>query len=272
MVAQRERRAVSARVYVALFEDNVDGVLLTNPDGEIYAANRAACALLRCTEAQVVALGRAGVADVTDLRWGEAIDARRRHGAFRGQLRFRRADGSGFVAEVASATFDDAGELRSYVSFHDVSASVRLVDSAARDRRATASMVATLESVSDAYLAVDVDWRLTYLNRRAEQLLRVSRGEVLGNDLWAVFPTASQTNVGLNYREVMSSGATSTIEGYVEELDLHCEVRVCRLVGGGLGIYFLDLSGRRAVERERERLLAGARSDPGRSTQESREP
>lgn len=53
----------------ALFEHVLDGVLFTHPDGRILAANPAACALLRATEAQVCAAGRIALVDATDPRW-----------------------------------------------------------------------------------------------------------------------------------------------------------------------------------------------------------
>ncbi|QTE29529.1 putative bifunctional diguanylate cyclase/phosphodiesterase [Pengzhenrongella sicca] len=250
---------MNPRVYVALFDDNVDSMLLTSPDGSIFAANRAACRALARTEAEICALGRAGVADVTDTRWAEGIEARRRDGHFRGRVRMLRGDGSPLEVELSSAVFHEGGELSSYVSFHEVLDALDL----ARDvpeLRAAASVVETLESVADAYIAVDADWNLSYVNRRAEQLLRVVRREILGTDFWQAFPGTRDTTLGQHFRAVMRTGEADSVEGYFEEVALHCEVRAFGLLGGGIGIYFVDTSARFAVEQERERLLAAERS------------
>jgi PAS domain-containing protein len=47
-----------------------------------------------------------------------------------------------------------------------------------------------LESISDAFYAVDHEWRLTYINRRAEQFWGRRREELLGKCLWQEFPQA----------------------------------------------------------------------------------
>lgn len=49
--------------YRSLFENSIDGVLLTAPNGDILAAKPDACRLLGRTEAEICAAGRAGVVD-----------------------------------------------------------------------------------------------------------------------------------------------------------------------------------------------------------------
>lgn len=79
---------------------------------------------------------------------------------------------------------------------------------------------ATLESVTDAVLTVDRDWRITFLNERAEHLLRRDRheilGESLGESLWEVFPEAVDTPLYEAYRAAVRYGRTvETREEYV---------------------------------------------------------
>src|SRR3954470_441416 len=45
-----------------------------------------------------------------------------------------------------------------------------------------------LESVGDAFFAVDREWRLTYVNHRAEQYWGRQREELLGRNIWEEFP------------------------------------------------------------------------------------
>ena len=51
-----------------------------------------------------------------------------------------------------------------------------------------ARLEAVLESIGDAFVALDREWRYTYVNRRAEEALGRPRGEVLGRVLWEVLP------------------------------------------------------------------------------------
>ena len=51
-----------------------------------------------------------------------------------------------------------------------------------------ARLEAVLESVSDAFYAVDTEWRYVVFNRAAEQYFGVGRTAILGNVLWDLFP------------------------------------------------------------------------------------
>lgn len=122
MATERAQLQESERRYRMLFEHNLDGVLLTEPNGRILAANPAACALLGCTEEELRRLGREGVVDTADPRLAALLRERAEKGEARGELRFRRADGSYFDAEIASSAFvDGAGMQKSCIVVRDVS-------------------------------------------------------------------------------------------------------------------------------------------------------
>ena len=80
--------------YRALFENSIDGVLLTAPDGRVFAANPEACRMLGRTEEEICAVGRAGVVDQSDPRLPVVLDERLRTGKFRNELTLVRKDGS----------------------------------------------------------------------------------------------------------------------------------------------------------------------------------
>ncbi len=91
-----------------LFENSMDGILLTSPDGRVFDANSSACSILGRTRAQIIAGGRDGVLDASDPALAVAIKERQRTGRFHGELTAQRADGSRFPLEVSSAIFPDA--------------------------------------------------------------------------------------------------------------------------------------------------------------------
>jgi PAS domain S-box-containing protein len=57
-----------------------------------------------------------------------------------------------------------------------------------------------LESITDAFYAVDRDWRLTYVNRCAEQLWGKPRDQLLGCRLWEVFADVAGLETTEDYR------------------------------------------------------------------------
>jgi two-component system, NarL family, sensor histidine kinase DevS len=107
--------------YEAMFAHSLDGVMFTAPDGRTFAANPAACEMLRMTEAEICERGRGGIADPADSGWQEALAVRAKEGKVRAELSMRRGDGTRFMAELSSAVFTDAaGNLRACTTFHDI--------------------------------------------------------------------------------------------------------------------------------------------------------
>jgi PAS domain S-box-containing protein len=122
--------------YRALYEHSPSGVLFTSPDGEILAANPAACAILGLTEVEICARGRQGLADGSDERWSDLLEARERAGGAEGVARLVRGDGVPIEVEMSSRLFTDTqGEVRSCTVFRDVTERVRLEREVAESRK-----------------------------------------------------------------------------------------------------------------------------------------
>src|SRR5215467_4363330 len=56
-------------------------------------------------------------------------------------------------------------------------------------REAHERVSTTLESISDSFIALDPEWRFTYVNAPAERTLQTSRSALLGRVLWDAFPS-----------------------------------------------------------------------------------
>jgi len=94
--------------FQALFDYSMDAVLLTSPDGTVHAANRAACRLFGLSEAQLIARGRSGLADLSDPRLHALLAKRAQTGQAAGLLNLVRGDGSLFTAEISSSLYEDS--------------------------------------------------------------------------------------------------------------------------------------------------------------------
>jgi formate hydrogenlyase transcriptional activator len=104
-----------------LFENSVDAVLLANPDGTFEAANPEACRMFGRTEEEICRVGRAGLVDPMDSRLPDLLEERERKGFVRGELTFRRNDGSRFLGDVSSAFYQDiSGATKASVIIRDV--------------------------------------------------------------------------------------------------------------------------------------------------------
>ena len=124
-------------------------------------------------------------------------------------------------------------------------------------REGSERVSAILESIGDAFFAIDSSWRFTYVNPEAERVLQRSVEELIGANIWEVFPDAVGLAFHREYTRVMDTGVAVAFEEYYAPLDLWAEVRAYPSADG-IAVYFTDASERRAahqaVETERARL------------------
>jgi len=104
--------------YRALFENSMDAIFLTVPDGATRAANRAACEMFGMTEEELIQAGRDGISDPNDSRLSTALDERARKGRIFCELVFIRKDGTRFPCETSSCIVDDGSS--SFVMLRDI--------------------------------------------------------------------------------------------------------------------------------------------------------
>ncbi|HZY17364.1 MAG TPA: MASE3 domain-containing protein [Ramlibacter sp.] len=118
--AQRDLQESEER-WRTLFENSLDGVLLTSPDGAIHAANAAACRLFGMSEQDLVRGGRAAITVAGDPRLATLLRERRAKGHAFGEVTMRRADGSSFEAELSIVLYiNGSGLPRASVLVRDV--------------------------------------------------------------------------------------------------------------------------------------------------------
>ncbi|WP_343730208.1 EAL domain-containing protein [Duganella sp.] len=116
-----------------------------------------------------------------------------------------------------------------------------------------AALTATLESISDAVLMLGHAWEIRYMNGNAERLTKVQRDDVLGRNLWEVFPEAVGGPYYHAYHKAVDTNTPVTFEEHYAPLDLWTEIRAYPSEEG-LTIYFRDISERKATEALNHRM------------------
>ncbi len=129
-------------------------------------------------------------------------------------------------------------------------ADARLARLHEEERAAHGRAVRILESITDAFFAVDHAWRFTYLNPQAEPQLQRSLGDLLGKVIWEEFPAAVGTRFEQEYRVAVAEHRSVTFEEYYPApLDAWFEVHAYPSEDG-LSVYFRDVTDRKRIEQQ----------------------
>lgn len=108
--------------YRLILDNSLDAVLLTSPDGSVYSANKAACEMFGMTEEEICSAGRNGLVDLDDPNLPKFSEERKQTGKAKGELRFKRKNGTIFPADISSALFTNSkGEMRNSLIIRDIS-------------------------------------------------------------------------------------------------------------------------------------------------------
>lgn len=106
-----------------------------------------------------------------------------------------------------------------------------------------------LESIGDGFFAVDKNFVVTYWNKKAEELLFKTKEEMLGKNLWEVFPEAKKLDSYLKYNHALNSGEAVYFEDFYPPIDRWYEVSAYPSESG-LSVYFKDISDKKIVEKK----------------------
>ncbi|AVH70252.1 GAF domain-containing protein [Nostoc sp. 'Lobaria pulmonaria (5183) cyanobiont'] len=101
-----------------------------------------------------------------------------------------------------------------------------------------------LESITDGFFALDQKWQFTYINGQAEQLLQKTRNELLGKNIWEMFPEIIGTTFDCEYhRAILEQVSVEFEEFYLPQqqwLKVHAYP-----AKDGLSVYFQNVTERR---------------------------
>ena len=97
------------------------------------------------------------------------------------------------------------------------------------------------ESITDAFFLLDRQWCFSYLNGEVERLLEVSREQLIGKNVWDVFPEEENGVFHENFQIALRTGHAVHFEALFEQQKLWLEVRAFPSKEG-LSVYFSDVT------------------------------
>lgn len=118
------------------------------------------------------------------------------------------------------------------------------------------------ERISDAFISLDNQWNLTYINTRAKQLIQKSKEEIIGNNLWETFPNLLVSTTKGKLESALKEQRYKHLEQFFPKDGLWLEGHVYPSPEG-ITIYFSDITERKNAEQENQKLLAVIENSPG---------
>ena len=100
-----------------------------------------------------------------------------------------------------------------------------------------------LESITDAFFAVDAEFRFTYVNQRAASAFGRSSDELIGKHLWTELPGLEGSYFAGPLRLAVTEGVASEFEGRYDPLDAWYEVHAFPAADGA-SVYFREITER----------------------------
>ena len=127
------------------------------------------------------------------------------------------------------------------------------------EQAARARAEAILEQLADAFIVVDREQRLTFVNRRAAEVLRRSREQLLGQRLEEVLPANDQGRLVQATQQTLDGQASGDCELSLSGTWFNCHLSAS---GEGVSIYLRDVMARKQAEHVQRRLTTIIEATP----------
>ncbi|MEM8614214.1 MAG: response regulator [Cyanobacteria bacterium P01_H01_bin.105] len=119
----------------------------------------------------------------------------------------------------------------------------------ARLRQSTQRTTSVLENITDAFVAVDRGWKVTYVNAQAAEVLKRSIQGLLEQDFWKIFPESLGARYEQQYRRAMAEQTVVSFETYYAPTQRWLQVR--GYPGrDGLSLFLQDVTERKQAEEQ----------------------
>ena len=241
------------------------GVVTIEPDGTFTTANQRAVELLDL-ERTSDGTYTVGINDVYDEN-GEHVDPEERPyvtafdtgesvSDWLAQIELS-SGGRRWLSTNVEPLFDETGDVeRVLVTIEDVSqlkAQTRQLERQRDDLESEFHEL--LDRITDAFYALDDEWRFTHTNERARELIDFTGEGLVGKHVWETFEWAADSKIREEYERAMETQESTIFEVYYPDpLNAWFELNAYPSASG-LSVYFRDVTDRKEHQKQLERYV-----------------
>ncbi|MHC0062961.1 MASE1 domain-containing protein [Nostoc sp. UIC 10890] len=111
-----------------------------------------------------------------------------------------------------------------------------------------------LSSMTDAFIAVNRNWEITYANHQAAKIHNLAPADLIGKNYWSQWTGTRGTEFEREYQRSLKENIPVHFHVLYAPWDMWLEIHAYP-AEDGLGIFFRDITERKHVEQEREYML-----------------
>ena len=251
-VSERRERERELRRYETILQTMSDGVYVLDDEGRFVTVNDRYVELLGYSRDHLVGTPAVRIFDEEITARVDAI-----------QESFEAVDDVATVETTIETAGGEPLPIEARISPYPLDdgdyGRVGVVRDLRERERLESELGEIFERVTDAFFALDTEWRFTYVNDRAEELLDRTGTELLGKVVWEEFSEAAGTTFQAEYERAMETQEPVAFEEYYPPLETWFAVSAYPSETG-LSVYFRDVADRRRREETIRALSDGARA------------
>ncbi|NHN35590.1 sensor domain-containing protein [Paenibacillus agricola] len=155
-------------------------------------------------------------------------------------------DGQRIEVSIKSMLITYLGKQAIHVVYRDITEQLR----AEKELKESNELVTSiLESITDAFFAIDNSWNITYLNQTGQKYLGRTAKDLIGKNLWEEFPSLLETRFYPAYHKALTEKVVVEFEEFSPLTKRWYELRAFP-TKDGLSIYYRNISERKAAEEK----------------------
>jgi PAS domain S-box-containing protein len=247
-----------------LVEQTSDAIFSTDAELVINSWNKAAEEMYGYTAQEAIGKNLSSLLNIRNGRetHQESLAHLQLRGFYRGEYEASHSSGETVYVHVSISTLrNEYGVLTGYVAVHQDITEKRKVEQLQEQfnseltkqvEEKTALLNSVLERVSDGFYSLDENWRFTYINSFAAEIMQNKPGDLIGKHIWTLYPDSVGTETYIVFNEAFAQQEHRYFEFYYEPYDKWFMVHAYPSPSG-LSVFFRDVSEVRRAESEMRR-------------------
>lgn len=229
--------------YHSLFDEDLTGDFIATIEGEILECNPAFAKIYGFSSRDLAS--KCNISKFNSFDWPYMITRLKKEHKLQGfQSWQRRSDGMRIhiVANLVGI-FNDVNELievKGYV-FDDTDRK----QAEEELRRSKHQMTEILDSIQDGFIALSPYWYFTYANRCASEYFKVEYEDLIGQNLWKMFPELLNTTYETSFKKAMDLQEIQHFEVRGLYNNHHCYDFTVYPSADGISVYWRDMTERK---------------------------